>query len=252
MLTMAIWWLGILLEALLLLRGLRENLLRRYPLFYVYVLSVFATELIRFSVFRWRGDYYLDVYWLTQFISLLIGSAVIFEVYRAGLGPFPGAARMARNLLLIVFAGAFAKALANPSGGTLWWLAQTSEALERNLRVVQSLAILTLVCLSLWYAIPFGRNLRGILCGYGLFVAMTIVRLELVPYYAQIKDYWPYLQAISYLVVLGLWVSALWASERVPKANRAVQIESDYQTLVASTRSQLQRTLARLGWVARV
>jgi hypothetical protein len=251
MLIMAIWWLGILLEALLLFRAFQDNLFRRYPLFYVYILSVFATELVRFSVFRWHTEYYVDIYWTTQFLSLLIGSAVIFEVYRIGLGPFPGAARMARNLLLVVFTGVFVKALANPSGGTLWWLAETSEAVERNLRVVQALAILTLVSLFLWYAIPFGRNLRGILSGYGLFIAMSVVRLELVPYYSEIKIFWPYIQAISYLMVLGLWVSTLWSTEPVPEANGVLQLEKDYQALVASTRTQFQRTLTRLGWMAR-
>jgi hypothetical protein len=251
MLMMAIWWLGIFLEALLLFRAFRNNLFRRYPLFCVYILSVFVTELIRFSVFRWRAGYYLDAYWTTQFLSLLIGSGVIFEVYRIGLGPFPGAARMARNLLLIVFVGVFAKALANPSGGTLWWLAETSEAVERNLRVVQGLAILTLVSLFLWYAIPFRRNLRGILSGYGLFIAMSVVRLELVPHYTEIKIFWPYIQALSYLMVLGLWVNTLWSMECAPEAEGALQLEDDYRALVVSTRTQFQKTLTRLGWMAR-
>jgi hypothetical protein len=34
MLTMVIWWLAILLEALLLIRGFQEKLVRRFPIFY--------------------------------------------------------------------------------------------------------------------------------------------------------------------------------------------------------------------------
>ena len=250
MLTMTIWWLAILLEGLLLVRGFQAKLLRQYPFFYAYMLCVFATELLRFSVYRWYAADYLGVYWITQFLSLLIGSAVILEIYRVGLREFPGAARMARNLLLIVFAGVFAKALAHPQGGILLWLAETSEVLERNLRIVQALAILTLVSVFLWYAIPFGRNLRGILCGYSLFIATTVFRLDLVPYYSDIKVLWPYLQTVSYLGVLCIWAGALWSAHPVPEQNPAPQLEHDYQALAVPTRSQFQRMLARLGWAA--
>jgi hypothetical protein len=252
MVTMAIWWAAIFLEALLLFRGLQEKLVRRFPIFYSYILFVFVEELVRFWAYRWYSSQYFNVYWGTQFLSLLIGSAVLFEIYRVGLRSYPGTARMTRFLLLVVFAGVFAKALADPSGSPFWGLPARAEALERNLRIVQGLAILTLVSLFLWYAIPFGRNLKGILCGYGLFVAMSITQLTLMPYFwHQVALFWSYAQPVSYLLVLALWTKALWSVQPVPGAKPAAQLENDYEMLVASTRSQLQRTLARLGWAAR-
>ncbi|MGB7844031.1 MAG: hypothetical protein WBL63_00320, partial [Candidatus Acidiferrum sp.] len=197
--------------------------------------------------------HYSQVYWTTQFISLLIGSAVILEIYRVALRWFPGTARMTRYALLIVFGGIFAKALAYRSGGLFLWLQETSVELEGNLRIVQGLALLTLVTLFLWYAIPFGRNLKGILWGYGLFIAASIVQFTVWHYtWADIARFWSYAQPVSYLLVLGIWVGALWSAHPVPKLDPEVQLENDYEELVASTRSQLQRTLARLGWAARV
>jgi hypothetical protein len=248
---MTIWWLAILLEALLLVRGLPGKLVRQFPIFYSYILFVFVEEFLRFSVYRWFSSHYSQVYWITQFLSLVIGSAVIFEIYRVGLRSFPGTARMARYLLLIVFGAVFAKALANPSGGLFWWFAKRSLVLERNLRIVQALAILTLVSLFLWYAIPFGRNLKGIVFGYGLFIAMSIVQLTLSYTWGDIRLFWPYVQPVSYLLVLGLWASALWSVQPVPEGKPAMQLEDDYEVLVASTRSQLRRTFARLGWAVR-
>jgi len=252
MLTMVIWWLAILLEALLLIRGFQEKLVRRFPIFYSYILFVLVEELLRFSVYRWFSSRYSQVYWATQFLSLVIGSAVIFEIYRVGLRSFPGTARMARYLLLIVFGAVFAKTLANPSGGVFWWIAERSLMLERNLRIVQALAILTLVSLFLWYAIPFGKNLKGILLGYGLFIAMSIVQLTLSYTWGDIRLFWPYVQPVSYLLVLGLWASALWSAQSVPGGKRATQLEDDYEVLAASTRTQLRRALASLGWTARL
>src|ERR1700740_277793 len=176
MLTMVIGWMGILLAVLLLVRGLQENLVHRFPVFYFYILFVVADDLLRYYIRVWHSKHYFNVYWATQFICIVIGSAVLFEVYRVALRSFPGTARMARYVLLLIFGAVFAKALSHPLGGVYGWLAETSEELERNLRMVQAVAILALVALFLWYAIPFGKNLRGILLGYGLFVGLSIVQ----------------------------------------------------------------------------
>jgi hypothetical protein len=249
MLNLSIWWLGILLEALLLLRGVQARLVRKFPAFYTYVLIVFVSEFLRFSFYRWYPAIYFDVYWATQFLSLVIGSAVIFEIYRVGLRTYPGAARMARNLLFIVFGAIFAKALAHPPGNVFGWLAAGSEEIERNLRIVQALAILTLSLLLLLYAIPFGRNLRGILFGYGLFITTSIVQLTVMPYaWRTIQHFWSYLQPVTYMIVLVIWLNALWSKHPVPWMER---VENDYEALLSATSSQLQRARARLGWVAR-
>src|ERR1700721_1321754 len=55
MLNHAIWWSGILLETLLLVRGFRGRLLGRYPVFYAYIFFVCSQSLIRFSFYRGRS-----------------------------------------------------------------------------------------------------------------------------------------------------------------------------------------------------
>lgn len=252
MLTMAIWWLAIFLEAVLLVRGLQANLIRQFPIFYSYILFVFIEEILRFGAYRWYPGLYSHVYWGTQFVSLVIGSAVIFEIYRVGLRLFPGTARMARYLLLVVFGAVFAKTLVNSSGGVFLWLAGTSVELERNLRIVQALAILSLVSLFVWYAIPFGRNLKGILFGYSLFIGLSIVQFTFWYYsVTKIMVFWRYVQPVCYLLVLSVWARALWSADRVSETEPTMQLENDYQMLAASTRNQLQRMLARLGWAVR-
>jgi hypothetical protein len=132
------------------------------------------------------------------------------------------------------------------------WLASSSLLLERNLRIVQALAILTLVTLFAWYAIPFGRNLKGILIGYSLFVGLSIAQYMLWLYHWDlIKSAWQNAEGVSYLLVLGIWVRMLWAFQPVSATERDLRLESDYNVIVASTRDQFRRTLARLGWAAR-
>lgn len=252
MLTMSILLLGSLLLGLLLVRGVQASLVHRFPIFYFYVLFVLVDDFLRFAINRWYPELYFDVYWVTQFLCFVIGSAVIFEVYRVALRPFPGAAKVARYALLLIFGIVFAKALAGVSGDLFLWFAQTCEDLEWNLRIVQGLAILTLLALFLWYAIPFGKNLKGILTGYGLFVGLSILQFTMLHYsWGNITRYWSYAQPVSYQVVLAVWARTLWSGCPEPETSQAAALDADYQELVACTRSQLDRALARIGWVAR-
>jgi hypothetical protein len=252
MLLMIIWGVGTVLEILVLIRGSKQKLFHQFPLFYLYLLFVAMDDVIRVISARWLPNHYFQIYWVTQFICLALGCGIIFEIYRVALRSFPGAARMARYLLLFVFGAIFVKTLANSSSDVFVWLAKTSLLLERSLRITQALAILTLVALFAWYAIPFGKNLKGVLFGYSLFIAMRIGQFVLWSYsWEQIKPYWAYAETGSYLLVLGIWTVTLWSPQAVPQTQRDAPLESDYELLLHATRAQFRRTLARLGWAAR-
>jgi hypothetical protein len=252
MVTQAIWWGAIFFEALLLFRSLRAKLFLRFPVFYSYIAFVFCEDLLRFCIYRWRPDIYPQTYWITEFFGLVLGSAIIFEIYVLGLSAYPGAARMARNVLLFIFVMIFAKSLVNASYGTVWWPAETTVELERNLRIVQACALIALAALFVLYAIPVGRNLKGILFGYGLFIGVSLIQLSLFSYFGNsLQLLWSYLQSVSYLVVLGIWVKALWSYQPSPGTARIVQLEHDYRALIAATTRRIQRARHSLRMVAR-
>jgi hypothetical protein len=250
--TMTIWSVGTVLEILLLVRAYQGKLVSHFPVFYTYLLFITVDDLLRIAVYRWFPSDYFQVYWITQFLSLVIGSGIIFEIYRVALSSFPGAARMSRYLLFVVFGAVFARAIVVRSAGLISWLASSSLMLERNLRIVQALAILTLVTLFLWYAIPFGRNLKGILIGYSLFIAVSITQFVLwIRHWNAITSYWPHVESVSYLLVLGIWATMLWSFRPAPQEKQGACLETDYELVLSSTRNQFRRTLARLGWAAR-
>jgi hypothetical protein len=241
MLGQVIWWSCISLETFLLLRAFTARLWARYPVFYTYISFVWMQSLLRFSIFHSRPQLYPPVYWITEWLGVLIGCGVVLEVYRVGLAAYPGTARMARNLLGFVFAVAFAKAVAETWNAPQWWLIATTLDLERLLRTVQSLAILALVVLFLFYAIPFGRNLRGILLGYGLFVGLSVIQLTFVADNGgRFHTFWSYASPGSYFIVLGLWLVHLWSYLPSPEPNRAVRLEEQYQRVAAATTQRLR------------
>jgi hypothetical protein len=250
MVGQAIWWGSIALETLLLVRGLQGKLLARYPVFYAYILFVWLQSLLRFSIYHTRPQLYLPVYWITEYSGVLIGCGVVFEILRVGLAAYPGTVRMARNVLAIVFVMAFTKGLVEMWNDPHWWSAATTMELERALRTVQSLAIIALVILSLLYSIPFGRNLRGILVGYSLFVGISVIQLTFVTNSgSRFYSFWTHVHPGSYFVVLGLWAVHLWSYAPNPEPKRAVRLEEQYQRIAATTSRRLREGR---GYLAKV
>lgn len=252
MLGQAIWWGGIGLELLLLVRSVRGRLLVRFPVFYAYVLFVWLQELLRFYVYHLHPQSYLPVYWITEGLGVLIGCGAVFEIYRVGLGAYPGTARMARNVLSFIFALALAKAFVDTLNDPRWWLIATNYDLERALRTVQALAVAAVAILFVSYSIPFGRNLRGILLGYGLFVATSVIQLTfVVDSGSGFQQFWSYLHPASYFVVLWVWVTHLWSYAPSPEPRKAVQLEQQYQMLAAATNQRLREMRGYLAKTVR-
>jgi hypothetical protein len=252
MFTQFIWCAGVALEVLLVYRGIRSRLVWKFPLFYFYIAFVLLDDVVIFFAYRTSSVIYERVYWPTQFLALLFGCAIIFEIYRTGLRAFPGTARVARNLLLFVFAMVFAKAIVNGLNGTPWWTALTNVELERNLRIVEASAFLAVVIAFIFYSIPLGRNLKGIVVGYGAFLAVSVAELGFAALLrTRIQTVWLHLMPICYLMVLALWTAALWSCSEEPKPQHEISLEHDYRMLVAATRRRFQRSRAALGRAVR-
>jgi hypothetical protein len=249
MLGQSIWWSSIALEGLLLARGLRAGLTSRYPVFFFYVFFVLIQDLICLSTYSNKSLYNYS-YWITEFLCVLVGGIVVFEIYKIGLRSAAGTARMARRVLAFIFSLAVAKAIANAWSDPRWWLQASTLEIERALRAVEAIAIFALVALFLFYAIPFGKNLRGILLGYGLFIAVRLICLVFVP--EQGKDFWFYAYSASYPLALCIWLVHLWSYSEVPgEEHSGSELETDYQRLASATLRRLQAARGQLAKAVR-
>jgi len=243
MLTQVIWWSSIGLESLLLFRGFRAKLASRYPAFYFYISFVLLQDLVCFAIARRShgGNDYNYAYWTAEFLCVLVSCGIVLEIYRIGLAAYPGTARMARRLLGLVFILVVIKAIVNVAMDPQWWTEETAMGVEGTLRAIQGVAVVSLVALFLFYAIPFGRNLRGIVLGYGLLVSVSVVCLTFASSAApRFKTFLGFLYPASYPVFLALWLVALWSYEANPQPKREVHLELKYQRVAAATQRRLQ------------
>ena len=248
MLDQIIWWGGTAVEIMLLVRGAYTGLFRRYSSFYCYLGFVLAQSLVRYVVFHGWPDSYAYFYWSTEILSVLIGCAVVFEIYRVGLEAYPGTARIARLLLFLLFAAAILFGIFKSLNAPGWWAETTVMELERALRLVQALALVVLISLFLMYSIPFGRNLRGILFGYSLFVACSLFWLSFVyKGSGSFQSVWFVLYPALYCLCLCVWLAHLWSYSPQPSPARATLLEQNYQEMALLTRRRLDQVRSYVG-----
>jgi hypothetical protein len=240
MLSLLLWRAGLLLEFLILVRAVRGRMVTKFPYFYSYIFCVFAVSLgLYIGHALWPG-FYDRWYWPTQFATLVTGCGVVLDVVRHAFGFYPGAERVARLGCLAIFGATFcyvgfsAFTQAEPTA-----LAATVD-LERDLRVVEALILVTILTVVFYYAIPLGRNLVGLIIGFGTYVGVSLVTLAVRAFLGpRFNTAWIVLQSGAYLLSLMVWMMALWSYRPQAVPPDRARMDSDYQVLAGATREVL-------------
>src|SRR5260370_10475223 len=73
-----IWWIGIWMDVILLLRGMRTGLDRRYPFFYTYVACVLIKEIIGLLSYQPAPTFYEKSYWPAELATVVASYAELF------------------------------------------------------------------------------------------------------------------------------------------------------------------------------
>jgi len=137
------------------------------------------------------------------------------------------------------------KVLLTAMQGALGWPVSLVVQLERDMRFVQIAAILSLLLLFLRYRVPLGRNLRGIIIGYGLFLAINIVNLTYLERLGEtVHSLASHIQSSAYFFALCVWTAFLWL--RVAPATVGAPLQTSYNEILDRTREQLARTQAEV------
>jgi hypothetical protein len=242
MFAQAIWLAAICLEGFLVFRLWRARQFSAYPLFFSYLAFVLLQDVLRYLVGHSYAALYPGIYWSTEFLGVFAGCAVVLEFYWTALAQFPGVAKLARSALLLVFSLTFGKVLFTAIEGTHGWSVLLIVQLERDMRFVQSVAILSLLFLSLVYLIPIGRNLRGIILGYGLFLGINIVNLTYLGHFGgEVQFVASQIQSSAYLLALCVWTAFLWSYSPQPLVT-GNPLNDDYLRIADETGERLART----------
>lgn len=247
MLSFALWLSGPAIEAALLVRALQGKFLSRYKVFYCYIGWVLVQDLSLIPIYRFWPKSYAVAYWSTDIVGLLAGCGLVWEVYKLAFSRYPGASRVARNVLFLVFIFAIGRILVEIWNSPRWTLGKTTLETELDLRTVQAAMLVGLAALFAYYAIPLGRNLKGIIYGYAFFLATRIANLILRGSLGNgFQHIWRYSSGVCYLLVLIVWGWTLWAYTPIPEPSAEPCLEADYEALVAKTKAGFNSARSRL------
>jgi len=248
----AVWGVGFSLRIVILLRGPLSRTLTNFPFFYAYILSTTVGDLVVRLAWIANPEAYQKTYWPTQLLTLVIGCGIILEIFKHVLAPYPGAERFATAIALVTFGAIFCFALAYRFLGPTSASKGTLIELERDLRTVQAILLFGILAVISYYRIPMGKNLKGMIGGYGLYIGTSLVSLAFRSYAGHaFEAAWNIIQPSSYDISLLIWLVALWSYRPNPVPDPSIHLEEDYEVLAARTKRALGTMRSRLAKAGR-
>lgn len=234
------------IRLLILLRGYLCEILGKYGWFYFYISSGLFFDIV-LGFISAHPALYLKLYWPFEFVTMAIGCGLVLEIFKHVLAPYPGADRFARIVYLITFGIIFVVGLIYPYVTTSVPTASYQIGLGRNVRLTQTVFFLVILAIIIHYAIPLGRNMSGMIYGYGLYLGTNLMTLAVRAYVgSNFNTVWRAVQPLSFMASLLIWLWAFWVYAPNPKPPRPT-LEVDYEALAARTKERMEALRSYLG-----
>jgi hypothetical protein len=250
--TQIVWLGGLLIEGVILLRSVLGRSLAKYPFFHLYIASVFATSMSRYVLDIVRPSVH-GLYWPKQYVTLFLGCGVIFEISRHVFARRVTLDRVARWTMLLTFGAIFLSVAIQAFFLPHWNVTTNTADLERDLRIAQAVGLMTILLLTGYYGIQIGKNIKGMILGFGIYVGASVFSLTLRLFVgARFDPAFAVIQSTAYLVALSVWVVALWSYAAEPAEKPPSISSGEYQLLAGRTQEilgsindHLDRTVSR-------
>jgi len=214
---MVIFLAGIVLELWALLLLLRKGLWRAYTRLFAYIAWLLFGNSAILIAFLYFPGIYPSLYWHSDSVDVVLRFLVVWEVFHQ---TFPKGSGLNRTLSkglaviafgLLVFACASFGAYQNYVG-----LRALHLALDRSFGFVQALMILGTLVTARYYGVRCGRNVRGIALAFGAWVSISTANNAMADLTNSFLPYWYYLRPLSFVVMMVVWIWALWVYEPNP------------------------------------
>jgi hypothetical protein len=217
MMSFALGYGGTITLALVILRGIWTGLWKTYPLFYAQMACSLIATLSDIWIWWRHPAAYGWWYWDAQFTTMVAACANLVEVIRHGLAKCQGAMRFAEGIRYALYAAVAGFAFAYIEQLNEWRSVLRFVALERDFRAVQALLVMALVGGIFYFGVPLGRNVKGILVGYGIYVGASLVTLAVESHFpAHFLGIWNQMQPLAYNFTLLVYLISLWHYSPAP------------------------------------
>jgi hypothetical protein len=192
-------------QTMLFWRAQLLSLWRRYPLFFAYLSYTAVCNMCQFFLNLVGSPGYNKFYWASELVAAVVRFAVAWEVYRHVFPQGTNVRRIAGTFLVIALT-----ILA-----VLFYVSGTSfdsfiPDFMRKMAVSVAVWILFVLGIAQYYGIRIGRNIWGMAIALLIFVATEIVNFSAFALSHRMAPMWTYVRAFTYVLMLLIWVAALW------------------------------------------
>lgn len=222
---------------------IRNGRWRAYPSFFAYLVWLFIANSSILAASVYYPSIYPALYWQIDSIDVVLRFLVIWEVFHQTFPRNSGLHKtLSRGLGMIA-----ASLLAFACGTFLVYQNLTGPrsihlALDRSFAFVQALMILGTLVTARYYGVKYGRNVRGIALAFGAWVSISTATNAMADLTSSFLTYWYYLRPLSFVVMIGVWIWALWVYDPNPpimerKAAELTQWTEDWNRAISVART---------------
>jgi hypothetical protein len=165
-----LWFLPIVLQAVIAVFLVRRRLHRELPCFFAYTVFQIVESTISWFI-RHNAAVYFYFYWDAELASVLLEFAVIYEIFRNVVGRYERIQRVGFALyrwcavLLLVVGTLTAAGAPDVTGAAMM---EGIVALERGVRIVQAGLVFFLFIFASYLGLSWRNYLFGVALGFGL------------------------------------------------------------------------------------
>jgi hypothetical protein len=209
------------LEVLLIWRLWRCRLLGVYPYFGAFVIYDLGRSAVLFPLSLLWSNVYAWTYWTTEVISVFLRLFVVWEAIRTVFLPGSNLRRLAWKFLLAV------GSLILPAIAALWWRQSllvhfpnrfVPPIFEQYFSLIQAILLLIVAVLGRYYGISLGRNMRGLIFGFGLYLTLCALNFASFQFIRGFLPYWQFVSPVSYVGLIAFWLWSFWQRDPVSQA----------------------------------
>lgn len=211
------WIAALLLQAVLTGILLVKRTWKKFPFFVAYCLANLVLGLACYAAHGWFPRFYFTIYWVKEALGVLLGLAVVYEIFRHLFRPYPALRRLATQIfhvavVLLVLLGCIV-AYQQHSGET-YPLMAACLAMEQVTRIIE----VGLLGFLFLFASAFGLHWRqyvfGMALGLGVFAAVELVAVTMrLQFGFTANSMFNVVRTISFNSSLFIWIGYLLAPE---------------------------------------
>ena len=248
MLIYGLWSIAISFKVLLVAVAVFKDLLRKYPGFYTCVCATLLVSAARSYVRVTEAQAYLGFYWWTEFALVAVGFGVTFEIFRNALRHYPAVRTMASFPVAGTFLFVAGQALIQMATGELREMVGGVMRFQRHMRLLELTLLALLVILIVYYGIPMGRNVWGLLLGYGFYLVSSTLMITVRGFAGPAsQNSVETVRQLLGVVTALIWVNTLWRFHPSPVPAPSNALEQDYALAAARTRTVIANARTRIG-----